>query len=206
MKKLLSLLMLILLLVGCSSNQVNTNDRNDSNDDTACGLESECDDENSDYYLLKDMQITMKEARELIENKEDAVLYFYFNACPWCKELGPLLSDYISDKEDLKAITHSINVRPTDNKETDLRYKNDDGEYNDEDFAVIKEFVYDYLIDYDGTDTFYTPTVIFLKDGDVKYFHVGTLEGQDASENALTEEETKELNTLIEEYYSIYKD
>lgn len=206
MKKLLSLLMLILLLVGCSSNQVNTNDRNDSNDDTACGLESECDDENSDYYLLKDMQITMKEARELIENKEDAVLYFYFNACPWCKELGPVISDYISDNEDLKAITHSINVRPTDNKETDLRYKNDEGEYNDEDFAVIKEFVYDYLIDYDGTDTFYTPTIIFLKDGEVKYFHVGTLEGQDASENALTEEETKELNTLIEEYYSIYKD
>lgn len=210
MKKLLSILFILLILVACSStnSEVTTNTREDNTSgETACGLESDCDDEDEEYYALKDKNISMARVLEIFENKEDAVLYFYFNACPWCKELGPILSDYLALNDDLNAITYSINVRPDDVKDTDLRYKNDDGEYNDPDFGIFKEtYVLDYLNEYDGSDTFYTPTLIFIKDGEIVYFHVGTIKGHDASEEDLTQEQVEELKKEIEEYYSIYKD
>lgn len=207
MKKIFSLLLIIFMLVACdSTKEVETNSRQDSDNETACGLESDCDTTDEDYYALKDKNISMTRVLEIFENKEDAVLYFYFNACPWCKELGPILSDYLANNKDLEAITYSINVRPDDIKDTDLRYKNDDGEYNNPDFGTFKEtYVLDYLYDYDQTDTFYTPTLIFIKDGEIKYFHVGTIEGHDASEETLTDAQSEELLNKIKEYYSIYE-
>ena len=186
------------MLFGCSSN--NQEETSDSEDSSACGIDT-CDDDDKATYLVAQNQISTSDALSKFENKEDFVLYFYFDACPWCKELGPLLSDYLEEKSDLLNMTYAINVRPDGNKENDIRYKNDDGEYNDSNFVEIYNLVARYLDD-DGT--FYVPTLIFVKDGEVKYFHTGTVDGHDATEREMTDDEKSSLTKELAEYYSLY--
>ncbi len=198
MKKFLLILLSLLMLFGCSSN--NQEETSDSEDSSACGIDT-CDDDDKAAYLVAQNQISTSDALSKFENKEDFVLYFYFDACPWCKELGPLLSDYLEEKSDLLNMTYAINVRSDGNKENDIRYKNDDGEYNDSNFEEIYNLVARYLDD-DGT--FYVPTLIFVKDGEVKYFHTGTVDGHDATEREMTDDEKSSLTKELAEYYSLY--
>lgn len=169
-------------------------------DNNACGLDS-CDYSETSDYLIAQNQITLDEILTKIDNSDSFVLYLYFNECPWCKELGPIVSDYLKDKEELLNMTYAFNVRPNGDRDKDYRYKDSDGNFNYPDFEKLYDYMYDYL---DDDKTVYAPTLIFIKDGEIVNFHVGTVEGHDATKRQMNDEEIKALEETIKEYYSIY--
>ncbi len=201
MKKLLLILLALFMFTACSSKQEEVTTTEDSGS-SACGIET-CEEDDKATYKIAENQISVSEVVTKLENKESFVLYMYFDTCPWCKELGPIVSDYLSDKDDLFNITYALNVRPDGTKENDLRYKDDDGNYNEPEFETIYNFIKDQL-DEDGT--VYVPTLVFVKDGELVYFHTGTVEGHDATERTLTDDEKQEIIDELALYYSIYND
>ncbi len=200
MKKLLLILLTLFMFTACSSKQEEVTTSKDSS--SACGIET-CEEEEKASYKIAENQITIADVVNKLENKESFVLYMYFDACPWCKELGPIVSDYLSDKDDLFNITYALNVRADGTKENDLRYKDDDGNYNEPLFETIYNFIRDQL-DEDGV--VYVPALLFIKNGELVYFHTGTVEGHDATERTLTDEEKQTIVEELKEYYSIYND
>lgn len=199
MKKILLILLTLFMFTACSSKQEEVTTSEGS---SACGIET-CEEEEKASYKIAENQITVADVVSKLENKESFVLYMYFDACPWCKELGPIVSDYLSDKDDLFNMTYALNVRADGTKENDLRYKDDDGNYNEPLFETIYNFIRDQL-DEDGV--VYVPTLLFIKDGELVYFHTGTVEGHDATERTLTDEEKQSIVDELKEYYSIYND
>ena len=186
------------MFTGCSNKQEEETTSEDSS--SACGIES-CEEDDKASYLIAQNQISVAEVVSKLENKESFVLYMYFDACPWCKELGPIVSDYLKDDEELLNMTYALNVRPDGTKENDLRYKGDDGNFNNPEFETIYNLIKDQL-DEDGT--VYVPTLIFIKDGELVYYHTGTVEGHDATERTLTDDEKQEIVDELAVYYSIY--
>ena len=160
----------MLCMTGCNDNTVNEDD--DKIDNNACSLDSDCDVETVDYLIAKN-QITLEDLYKKIDNKEDFVLYMYFDKCPWCKELGPVVSDYVKDNEDLLNMTYAFNVRPDGERDHDYRYTNDDGEFNYPEFERLYDYIYDFL---DEDKKVYVPTLVFVKNGEIAYFHVGTVD------------------------------
>ena len=199
MKKLLLILLILFMFTACSSKQDETVSTEDSGS-SACGIET-CEDEDKATYLIAQNQISVSEVVTKLENNESFILYMYFDACPWCKELGPIVSDYLKDNEELLNMTYALNVRPDGTKENDLRYKDDEGNYNEPEFEAIYNFIYDQL-DEDGI--VYVPTLVFVKDGELVYFHTGTVEGHDATKRTLTDDEKQEIIDELAVYYSIY--
>lgn len=195
-KKILLVLLILITFTSCKE----TTNENASNGSSACGIES-CEEDDKATYLIAQNQITVADVVNKLENKDTFVLYMYFDACPWCKELGPIVSDYLSDKEDLLNLTYALNVRPDGNKENDLRYKDDDGNYNEPLFETVYNFIEDRL---DDDKVVYVPTLIFVKDGELVYYHTGTVEGHDATERTLTDEEKESIVQYLAEYYSIF--
>lgn len=195
-KKILLVLLILITFTSCKE----TTNENTSNGSSACGIES-CEEDDKATYLIAQNQITVADVVTKLENKDTFVLYMYFDACPWCKELGPIVSDYLSDKEDLLNLTYALNVRPDGNKENDLRYKDDDGNYNEPLFETVYKFIEDRL---DDDKVVYVPTLIFVKDGELVYYHTGTVEGHDATERTLTDEEKESIVQYLAEYYSIF--
>ena len=200
MKKILLVILLALCMTGCNDNTVNEDDNNTGNN--ACSLDSDCDAETADYLIAKN-QITLEDLYKKIDNKESFVLYMYFDKCPWCKELGPVVSDYVKDNEKLLNMTYSFNVRPDGERDHDYRYTNDDGEFNYPEFKELYDYIYDFL---DEDKKAYVPTLMFVKNGEIVYYHVGTVDSHDASERTMTDEEMTELEGYIKEYYSIYEE
>lgn len=194
MKKIFVLIIMTIILVGCTqNNKVESN---------ACGLDSCDDDETVDYSITKN-QITLDEILEKIKDEDSFVLYMYFDACPWCKELGPLVSDIIKNDDDLLNMTYALNVRPDGVKENDLRYKNDNGEYNYPEFKELYDYMYSFL---DDDKVVYVPTLLFIRNGELVYFHEGTVDSHDAKERKMTDDEKESLERIIRKYYSIYDD
>lgn len=200
MKKILLVILLVLCMTGCNDNTVNEDDDKTSNN--ACSLDSDCDVDTVDYLIAKN-QITLEDLYKKIDNKESFVLYMYFDKCPWCKELGPVVSDYVKDDEDLLNMTYSFNVRPDGERDHDYRYTNDDGEFNYPEFKELYDYIYDFL---DEDKKVYVPTLMFVKNGEIVYYHVGTVDSHDANERTMTDEEMTELEGYIKEYYSIYEE
>ncbi len=196
MKKILLILMMLVTLVSCKQ----TTAQNSSNASSACGIET-CEEDDKATYLIAQNQITVADVVTKLENKESFVLYMYFDACPWCKELGPIVSDYLNDKELLLNMTYALNVRPDGTKENDLRYKDDNGNYNEPLFETIYNLIYNSL---DNDKVVYVPTLLFIKDGELVYYHSGTVEGHDATERTLTDEEKDRIVEYLAEYYSIF--
>ena len=201
MKKLLLILLILFMFTGCQ-NKEDVQDTSSEDSSSACGIES-CEEDDKATYLIAQNQISVSEVVTKLENKDSFILYMYFDACPWCKELGPIVSDYLKDNEELLNMTYALNVRPDGTKENDLRYKDDDGGYNEPEFETIYNFIYDQL-DEDGI--VYVPTLVFVKDGELVYFHTGTVEGHDATKRTLTDDEKQEIADKLAVYYSIYND
>lgn len=202
MNKLILVLILLFSLTACKQDVKDDNNTTNGGNN-ACSLDSDCDDDTTVDYLIKKNPITLDELYKRIDNKESFVLYMYFDKCPWCKELGPVVSDVVEDDQRLLNMTYSFNVRPDGERDHDYRYTNDDGEFNYPEFKALYDYVYDFL----GEDKkVYVPTLMFVRKGEIVYYHVGTVDGHDADKRTMTEEEKDQLEDYIEEYYSIYEE
>ena len=154
---------------------------------------------------------TGKEMVDILKN-EDAVIYFGFAACPWCRNAVPVLIDTakelnvekiyyvdILDMRDTYKFSGSIEPEQT-KKGTDAYYEI----LKFLDKKLEKFYVKDDAGNmYDtGVKRLYAPTVVGVKDGKVVGFHVATVESQTDPYETLTdkqkEELKKEYKTIIE--------
>ncbi len=157
----------------------------------ACGLDCEVD---AGDHQSFGQNLSVQEVAALFDDKEDAVLMIGFDACPWCIDLSPVLSAVVEEMG-LNDLAYYFNTRPDGLKDNDYRY----GE--DPDYLKLYERLLPFLED---DKTVYAPTVAFIKDGEVKGVHVGTLDGHDAHERDLNDEEIEELKAILKEDINHY--
>lgn len=166
----------------------------------------------------EDNPIVYKSGQEIIDimENDDAIIYFGFSSCPWCRNAVPILLDAakemdvdkiyyvdILDMRDTYKFSGSIEPEQTKNG-TDAYYsilKILDSKL--EKFYVTDESgnMYDT-----GVKRLYAPTVVSMSGGKVKGFHVATVESQIDPYVTLTDEEKEELKNIYKDIINAIKD
>lgn len=155
---------------------------------SACGQTEEQDSLSADLADFESMDFD--EAVEFFRTGQSGLLYFGFPDCPWCQEVIPLLHEAAGED----VAVHYIRTR--DENRSRL--------YTDEQKEQIVPYLKDYMSENDeGELTLYVPLVVAVEHGQVTDGHQGTVEGHDAHERTMTEEEkeqvTDELQRIVGE-------
>lgn len=184
MKKQITACVLAMALVGCT----NTADSTEIKRADMSGYSTLNDSEH--VFIESDV----KEMAEMMDEKDTFTVYFGYDNCPWCLEAVPLLDEIAKDN---KEYVYYIDTRKDPEWKSNLDLK---------DYDLVVDKLGDYLsYDEDGVKHLYTPHVFFIKDGSVVYDHEGTIEGHDAHEESLTDEETEQVKSYYEEGFSKLK-
>lgn len=162
--------------------------------------------------------IVYKSGQEIVEimKNEDAIIYFGFASCPWCRNAVPVLLEAakelnvdkiyyvdILDMRDTYKFSGSIEPEQT-KKGTDAYY----------DILKILDKKLDkfYVTDeagnmYDtGVKRLYAPTLVAVSKRNVKGFHASTVESQKDPYSALNDEQKKELKSTYKTVINSIKD
>lgn len=121
------------------------------------------------------------------DKREDRILYWGYENCPWCRETKPILQKVAKEKG---AKVHYIQTEQG---------------LSDSEKEVMKDFLKEYsdiYITSDGVFHFYVPTLMIIKDGKVSSVHMGTVESHDATERKMTESESEEVEKIYKELIS----
>lgn len=150
---------------------------------------------------------TPKEILEVLKN-EDAIVYFGFSSCPWCRNIVETLIQSAKDNNiekvyyvDIKNIRD--NYKFTGSIIPEQTVKGTDAYYEILNFFGNKLEEY-YVKDekgneYDtGVTRLYAPTVIAVSDGKIKSMHVATVESQKDPYVKINEEQQKELKSIFD--------
>lgn len=162
-------------------------------------------DDNVYYYASED------EIRSLFEDKKTGVLYLGFPTCPWCRNMVPVLNEagkyYGIDKiyyYNIKEIRSSYSF-DSDNK----LVKQEGTELYNYLLTKLDSFLADYSVTDNnnksvktGEKRIYAPTVVFIKEGEVKGIVEGTVDSQKDPYILLDETQRKELYDKYLEYFN----
>lgn len=176
--KILTLVLISLVLVGCS--QVESQKAS-----SGCSEEQACAAAETTQSAQLE-PISFDDAIRFFTDKKSGLLYFGFENCPWCQEAVPVLEEaaWVNDIP-----IHYIQTR--DAEGTLL--------YTDKQKEEILPYIKNYMSNNDeGVLTLYVPLVLVIRDGEVAAGHVGTVDDHDAHERTMTEEEKQELMIIYE--------
>ena len=139
--------------------------------------------------------ITDKELLEKIKNKEDMVVYFGFNKCPWCRSVIETLIEVSNDLRDTKVILEDGNIKTT--KEGSPAYLSI--------VDLLSEYLDDYVVDDKVVGKrIYAPNILVIKNESIQGIETGISDLLTDSKGELTEEIKKDsydkLYTLLEKY------
>lgn len=159
---------------------------------------TEIDEENPIVYS------SYKEVLELLEekNNKNAVIYFGFPTCPWCRTLIPELLK-AADETGLEKIYYLNNVDSRDKKVLeDGKIKTEKEGSND--YKKLLEKLDSHLGEYEGLNDssikrLYFPTVLFVRDGKIIDIQISTLDSQEDGYKELTKEQKEELKKILVE-------
>lgn len=176
MKKLIIMIILSLLLIGCSPKPLDIVTK--VADMSAYNIESE-----------RFLEISFKDSNTVL-TKGTGVVYYGFDTCPWCLALIPILDEV--------ATSNSRNIYYVDTRPDGIDIRTDDNK----DYMAVVELVKAYLLDDEnGNPRLYVPQLFFVKDGKIISAHADTLPDHDARERALTEAEKQELSDLLDQMF-----
>ena len=150
----------------------------------ACDPSEECTQTTTKESLFE--EITMEEALSFFQSGKDAILYFGFDDCPWCKEAAPILKE-VADQTDQKVLYVKV------------RDENHDLMYTDQQREQLSQYISEWMRineEQDGKLWLYVPLVICIKDGTATDGHEGTVDDHDATERSMTEQEKKQLEQI----------
>ncbi|MDE6284767.1 MAG: hypothetical protein K2M17_03395 [Bacilli bacterium] len=161
--------------------------------------------------ITSDNPIVYKTAKEILEvlDNEDAIIYFGYASCPWCRNLVEVLLSaakkqgvekiyYVDIKDQRDAYEFSGTIKPKQTK------KGSDAYYKILEFFGEKLETY-YVRDEAGNQystgvtRLYAPTVIRIEKGKIMAMHVSTVESQTNPYEKLNEEQRNELYDILDE-------
>ena len=162
--------------------------------------------------------IVYKTGQEIIDimKNEDAIIYFGFASCPWCRNAVPVLLEAAKElKVDKIYYVDILDIRDTykfsGSIEPEQTKKGTDAYY--EILKILdKKLDKFYVTDeagnmYDtGVKRLYAPTVVAMKDGKPTELHVATVESQKDPKVALTDKQKEELKEIYKELIKSNKD
>ncbi|MEF2782714.1 thioredoxin family protein [Erysipelotrichaceae bacterium HCN-30851] len=199
MKKKYISLALACVLCACSAaedksieQQNSSNQAYCSEEGTTCSIDESAD--MKDYEGIDEennafVETSMDEALSIFRNKKTAILYFGYPDCPWCVEAVPILDELA--KENNQQILY---IRTRDDQKELL--------YTDDEKKELISYAKEYMNqDEEGKYQLYVPFVVFVKNGKIMNAHIGTVDGHDAHERTMTEDEQKELTKIYDEMF-----
>lgn len=209
MKKLLSGLLALTLLAGCTtSNQPPIQGDGAKFKEEYEALNGQKNGDGKEYLSMSieaDNPIVYVTIDELMDVLDDSgIVYFGFPECPWCRNAVPVLLEAAKELKVEKI--YYFNAQPY----RDTLSLNEDGTIKEEtpkseEYQKIYDKLYDSLPVYDGLndDTIkrlYFPTVFFIKDGEVIGMHESTVASQTDPYAGMSEGEQQELYNIYAEY------
>ena len=184
MKKTVMCILAALTFAGCTSTPV----KDEPAKSDMSGYAT-LEDDNHVFYDL-----SVKQMAEKMDEKETFTVYFGFDHCAWCLEAVPFLN---ATAKNYDMQVGYINTRADEKWQSNLDI---------DDYDIVVEKLGEYLeYDNDGIRHLYTPHVFFIKDGKVVSDHSGSIEGHNAKEESLSEEEKKQLKEIYEEGFEALK-
>lgn len=167
-------------------------------------------------YLSLDISefnpVVYKTDEEIVEilNNGTGVIYFGFNACPWCRSMIETLLEVVEDNNieelyytDIKDIRSSFEVK---NKKLNVVKEGTESYYDI--LEKLDEYLSDYIItdnkkEYDTKEKrLYAPTVVVVKEGEIVGVHEVTVDSQTEPYDGLNEDQKKELYNIYDEMIS----
>lgn len=178
----------LLLLAGCSTKEEEKPNVNGCGDEPICDLSSPADMSSYEGFDVENNQFKASTMNDFLINmdaKATGIYYFGYDTCPWCVEALPIMNEVASHMD--------LNIYYIDKK----------AETSDEATTrKVEERLSNYLEkDEEGNPHLYVPQVIVLKDGEVVADHMGSVDGHDAHERKMNEEEQAQLSTIYQEMF-----
>lgn len=187
-------LLLALCLVGCSSTTTKKPKDKDQ-DKNVCSIECDTADM-SEYATFKEtdhafLEITIAQSLQLIKDEDfTGILYFGYPTCPWCVEAVPIMNE-VAKSYDLSI--YSINK------------KSEDSIANEQGFQEMTTILDEaYGLDVDdktGEPRLYVPEVVIVNKGKITSHHMGTVDGHDATQRTMNEDEAKLLKSIYKKLF-----
>lgn len=158
--------------------------------DVSCSSESESTDLSLlDAALASFTPMDFESAISFFKEEKSGVLYFGFYDCPWCHDVAPILSDIA--KQNGEEVFY---IQTRDDKRNRL--------YTDEQKERILPYLENYMSENkDGVLTLYVPLIVRVDKGNVTMAHQGTLEGHQADERDMSEEERQIVYRAIQSMF-----
>ncbi len=166
--------------------------------------------------IIEDNNVVYATEEKITEilKEGNGIIYFGFPNCPWCRAMiSPLLE--VAKEQGIKKVYYLniLDIRDAykiEDKEV-LRTKEGSDAY----YKILDELS-DFLNDYSITDAkgkeyktgvkrLYAPTVVMVKNGEVKAFHEDVLESLKDPYAGLTLEQDKELRKLFADMIAKYQ-
>lgn len=168
--------------------------------------------------------ISVDEAADILDDGS-GIIYFGFSACPWCRNIVPVLLNAMNSTS-LDKIYY-VDVRPNDDAKSDIRdtytldtrnkakrTKDASQSYYNILLALANELS-DYVLTTDkgkevntGEKRLYAPTVVAVLNGELIGFHEGSVESHKIDDDGnvpdLTKEQEDELFNIYTEMISKY--
>ena len=167
MKKRLLVLLALLLLQGCRKKIVYDQREGDLAD--------------MGWYQIEDGSFCYADIevfKSLFNDKKTTIVYIGYEDCPWCRELCPVLDEYLR-KYEFRAYYYDIQI-------------GDNG--TAENLTEIEQLLLDKLEkDEEGKPILYSPTIVYIQQGRVYELHEGTVNSHNARERQMTEREMERL-------------
>ena len=212
MKKLLMIILIGVLLVGCSNKEKEVSDSLKFKEEyeSINGEVSYGENTYRELSIDKDNPIIYKSAKdivEMIDNKETFVVYFGFGTCPWCRSV---ISNLINVAKDLEIDTiYYVEVKEIRDV---LKLDADKDAYIDKegtnDYYDLLNRLNDVLDDYTlkdeegneiGTNRkrIYAPNIVAVVDGNATKMTTGISDKQEDAYMELTDEINKDSYDMI---------
>ena len=130
------------------------------------------------------------------------ILYLGFPECPWCRTLVPVLLEAAEKTEFDGNIYYYNALYDRDKKSLDENGNVVTESEGTEAYQALLELLDEHLWAYEGLNDpsikrVYFPMTVFVKDGEVLYSHIDTVESQEDGYTPLTEEQHAELLDIL---------
>lgn len=171
----------VLLIGGCKTQEEKQAAACES-EDVACSFET------ADPILISKPR-AFDEAIDFFQEGKTGILYFGFEDCPWCQQAVPILKEVASE--------YGQEVIYIQTRDADRNLL-----YTEEQKQEIIPYIEQYMSENDeGQLSLFVPCVVVVKDGKAIGGHVGTVDGHDAHEREMSEQEQAELKKTYEEMF-----